>query len=61
MKFCFVCGRSTSPEQFSVRPSFRHAVSQKLIIMAENITHGTFFVFERRYMDIIGFHLFSKI
>ena len=41
MEFCFVCGRNTSPEEFSVRPSFRHAVSRKLIIMAENITHGT--------------------
>jgi hypothetical protein len=41
MEFCFVCGINTSPEEFSVRPSFRHAVSRKLIIMAENITHVT--------------------
>jgi hypothetical protein len=36
----FVCGSNTSPKEFSVRPSVRHAVSRKLIIMAENITHG---------------------
>ena len=42
MEFCFVCGRNTSPEEFSVRPSSRHAVSQKLIIMAQNITRDTF-------------------
>ena len=41
MEFCFVCGRNTSPEEFGVRPSFRHTVSRKLIIMTENITYGT--------------------